>query len=577
MNVPQQLFSKQQWSRLNELIIELDESQSLWLSGYLAASAHHQEVFLDTPGKTSNKVLISFGTETGNCRQLATKLAELCHTNGIEAEIKDLAGVQLRRLKKCEYLIIITATHGDGAPPEPITNFYEEILAEDAPDLKGLKYAVLALGDSSYENFCVTGISLDQRLEELGGERLIARQDCDVNFEIPANQWIAKLLKLLPQTDKQVNRNIRTITPKIEFNKDHPIITEVLTNQKLSQENRDIPIHHLELALNHVNFPIVPGDAVGILADNPPELVAMVLDATGLSGEHPVTLGGQAQSLVEVLRRHRDLTIPGKTFLELWAGLTGSDELTAVINEDNKKQRLFLREHQVRDLILNFPARPEAQVLVDALRPLQPRLYDIANCLSVIEDELHLTVKAFSYDFGGRHETGIASRYLLELQPGDSVQFYPHSNVRFRLPQQLNTPLILVAEGTGIAPYRAFLQSLSKMNSSPPCWLIFAEENFEEDFLYQLDLQEAHEASVLTHFDTVFYQSNPGVSLADPILIHSERLLRWLNDGAHIYFCGEKASLETCESTLLAHLEERQRKTQWKKLVKEKRVHRNLY
>src|SRR5690554_6193560 len=498
MQTSLQMFSAAQWSQLNALLGTLNVKQKLWLSGYLA---------------------------------------ERCASAGIPAEVADLAGLRLRRLGKLEHLVVITATHGDGDPPEPILPFYEAIMAEDAARLAGLKFAVLALGDSSYEHFCVTGIELDQRLEALGGERLVPRQDCDVDFARPAAEWMEQLLPRLPRTETEaITASVATQDTTEEsslYSKTNPLEAEVLANQNLSHASRQQPIHHLELALDADNFPVLPGDAVGILAGNPPALVAMLLDATGLSGEQPVTLGQQALSLVEAMRRHCDLCIPGKAFLELWAELTNDTTLASVLNGDNKLLRQFLRQHQIRDLISQFPAHPDAQALVDVLRPLQPRLYDVANSLSELPDELHLTVKAYDYAFGNREEAGIASHYLLGLQPGDSVQLYPHRNARFRLPEQSGTPVILIGEGTGIAPYRAFWQELALSGQQTPCWLVFGEQSFEQDFLYQLDIQQAHAAGVLSHVDTLFHEQQPEATLATPLLVQGSRLLDWLARGAH--------------------------------------------
>lgn len=579
MQAPSQLFSPAQWSQLDSLLSSLDSGQRLWLSGYLAGSSLDALLAAADPQDSGQKVLITFGTETDNCRQLAASLAERCASAGIAAEVADLAKIRLRRFNKLEHLVVITATHGDGDPPEPIIPFYEAIMADSATRFEGLKFAVLALGDSSYEHFCVTGIQFDQRLEELGGERLIPRQDCDVDFARPANQWMEQLLAKLPRTTTTT-----AATPvdsgaasANRYSKEQPLTVEVLSNLNLSHEQRPQPIHHLDLALDTDDFTIEPGDAVGILAENPPELVAMLLDATGLSGEQPVTLDQQAMSLVEALRRRCDLTIPGKAFLELWAQLTNDPTLDGMINGDSKLLRQFLRQHQIRDLASRFPARPQAQALVDALRPLQPRLYDVANSLCTVADELHLAVKAYDYSFGKRHEAGIASHFLLGLQPGDSLQIYPHRNARFHLPEQPGTPLILIGEGTGIAPYRAFWQALAQAPQSTPCWLVFAEHSFEEDFLYQLDVQQAHQDGVLSHVDCLFFDEQPGATLATPLLNQGTRLNEWLLQGAHLYLCGDKAMLDLCENSLAEYIDAQQGQGQWKQLAKDKRIHRNLY
>lgn len=578
-------FSDPQWAQVRALIDTLDRRQALWLSGYLAARGESEAAPSPAPAASSgSKLLIAFGTETDNSRRLAHRLAELCEAAGSKTEVMDLARLRPRQLAKRERLVLITATHGDGDPPEPIMTFYEALMDPAAPSLKGLKFAVLALGDSSYERFCETGREFDQRLEALGAERLLQRQECDVDFEEPAAKWMQTLLELLPRESAGAPISVSDASPAPApavvaqgYSKKQPLTVEVLVNQNLSDQRRAHPIHHLELALDTPDFPVQPGDAVGILADNPPDLVAMVLDRTGLSGERPVTVDGEALALVEALRQHRDLTIPGSRFLETWAALSEAPALTAVLEADAKSQRSFLRQRQIHDLLSLFPARPEPQQLVDALRPLQPRLYDVANSLSALDDELHLTVKAFHYPFGEREEGGIASRYLLGLEPGDQVRLYPHRNSRFHLPEDPALPLLLIAEGTGLAPYRAFFQALAAEGRSTPCWLVFAEQHFEQDFLYQLDLQQARDQGVLQRVDTVFYQTQPGRRLADPLLAQPDIVDDWLARGAHLYLCGDKERLEQCETSLAEQLDARLGQGHWKQLAKDKRIHRNLY
>lgn len=574
---PAQLFPDQQWRQLLIQLDSLTEQQRLWLSGYLIGDVN---IISSQPAiKSARTVTIAFGTETDNCRRLAGKLKDRCREGGIAADVVNMAGLRVRRLARLEYLVVITATHGDGDPPEPVGDFYEALMADDAPPLNGLRFAVLALGDSSYEQFCVTGKRIDQRLETLGGERLISRRDCDVDFEHPAGKWMSDLLGHLPESRGKSPQAAPapSVSHKVEYSKHQPLEVEILTNRTLSSLQREKPIHHLELALSVAEFNVNPGDAIGVLPENPPELVAAILDNTGLSGEQPVTLDDSAMSLVEALRKHRDLTIPGRGFLSAWGNLTGDPTLLEVLGGDTSVQRTFLREHQILGLIRRRPACPEPQMLVDALRPLQPRLYDVANSLSVVDDELHLTVKAFHYPFRDREETGIASRFLLELQPGDRLWIYPHRNARFHLPDDSEAPLILVAESTGIAPYRAFLQALSQRDSTPPCWLVFGEQGFEEDFLYQLDLQQALADDLLCQLDVVFYSDLSNKDLATPLLEKADQLTDWLERGGHLYLGGEKKRLEDCEARIQTYLDDKLSKGYWKSLTKAKRVHRNLY
>lgn len=574
---PSNLFPDQHWRQVCIQLDTLNEKQRLWLSGYLAGNANPVSLPQNT-GK-SKIVTIAYGTETNNCKQLARTFKDRCGESGITADVVDLADLRIRKLTTLDCLVVITATHGDGDPPEPASDFYEALLAEDAPSLKRLRFAVLALGDSSYEQFCVTGQRIDQRLETLGGVRLVTRRDCDVDFEHSASEWMTELLRHLPRTgdNLQPGASVQAANTIEEYGKNQPLRVEVLANHNLSSQRRENPIHHLVLALPNVEFNLSPGDAIGVLPENPPELVAAILDGTGLSGDQPVTLDDSAMPLVEALRSYRDLTIPGRGFLLTWAELSEDPGLGEIVDADAGLQRSYLRRHQILDIIRQSPARPEAQVLVDALRPLQPRLYDVANSLAAMDDELHLTVKAFQYPFRDRQEIGISSRFLLELQPGDSLAVYPHRNARFHLPSDPQAPLILIAEGTGIAPYRAFLQALSLRDSVPPCWLVFGEYRFEEDFLYQLDLQRALANGVLQQLDTVFYTDQPGRELASPLLDQAKQLAEWLEQGGHIYLGGEKSSLGHFESRLSTSLDERLGQGYWKALGKAKRIHRNVY
>ena len=579
---PAQIFSDQQWQSLLPVLKGLKEPQRLWLSGYLAAMPS-TTVYTATGAQAADPVTIAYGTETDNCKHLAQELEKLCEEQGIGAQVVDLGQLRLRRLPRLKHFIVITATHGDGDPPEPVADFFDALMSDDAPRVEDMKFAVLALGDSSYELFCVTGQAIDKRLEELGGTRLIARRDCDVDFQKPAREWMDELLPTLPRTSVQppvvdgATAAMPATETATEYRKNNPLEVEVLANRSLSHPDRMRPVHHLELDLSDAQLPLLPGDAVGITPDNPPGLVAKILDLTGGSGDSPVMVDDKAVPLAEALRSHRDLTIASRGFLPFWAALSGDESLTAVAESEAASQRAFLRDNQIVDMMLLAPARPSPQELVDNLRPLQPRMYDLANCLEALDDELHLTVKDFRYTFGTREETGIASRYLIDLQPGDTLRVYPHRNARFHLPEEAEAPVILIGEGTGIAPYRAFLQRLQGAGNKRRCWMVFAENSFEEDFLYQIDIQQALSDGALNELDTVFYSDQPDQRLADPLLKNIERLTAWLEEGAHIYLCGEKQPLAECEAALEQKLDEIHSSGFWKQLSKSKRVHRNVY
>lgn len=575
------LFADRLWKDLQDVLDRLDEAQSLWLIDYLAAKSNGREV-IPSPDQKTN-VLIAYGSETGNSERLARQLGNQAEKEGIQAQVATLADVRVRHLLKYQYLFVICSTHGDGDPPQPISAFYNALMEEEAIDLQQLNYAVLALGDSTYEHFCATGKQLDERLSALHAARLLARVDCDVDYAVAAQAWMDAILKAVPRDKSAIghrsllHHSVSQQAARKVYSRQQPLVVEVLENLRLSANHRTNAIHHISVAVDASDFSMAPGDAVGVLVENPPALVAAILDAANLPGEQAVLVDSQAMPLVQALRETRDLTVPGQRMLESWAQLANDDQLKAVLAADHKIQRDFLRTHQIIDLISKYPATPDAQVFVDSLRPLQPRLYDLANSQRYIDDELHLTVQQYRYSFHNRVELGIASDYLLNIQPGESMRIYPHANPRFRLPEAQDAPLILIADGTGIAPYRSFLQELRAAQIARPCWLVFAEQEFEEDFLYQLDWQQAHVDGVLSHVDTVFYVDQPWRSLADPLLEQAKRFTEWLEKGAHFYLCGDRTRLTQCEHSLKFWLGETRRAELWEQINNSKRIHRNLY
>ena len=581
-------FSSDQWQRIDALINTLDQSQRMWLSGYLAAGQQLTQDAVASNNTPSSSLLIAFATETDNSRHLAHRLEARCREQGLNPVVEDLADLSVRRLRRFDTLIVITATHGEGDPPEPATSFFEALLDERAPKLDGTSFAVLALGDSSYEQFCVSGRQVDERLAELGSKRLVDREECDVDFAAPAKAWMDQVLAQLPTADtvqqpvsppaSQSGVAPAAATSAVSVpDRHHPVTVELIDKVQLTHQDREAPIYHLVLAHEPGHLDIAPGDALGVLAENPPALIAQVLDSLGWSGELPVTIDGKALTLVEALRQKLDINIPSPALLAVLNAPDDGSPAGEVLQADKPSQRRFLARRRVLDLLLGRSQALEPQALVEALRPLQPRLYDVANSMTLIDDEMHLTVKAFHYQVGDKRQPGVASHYLLDLAPGDTLAVYPHRNARFHLPDDEHSPLILIAEGTGIAPYRAFLQALTETQRPGPLWLVFGEQSYEEDFLYQTDIQKAHDAGRIQHIDLAFPQLNGSDTLAAALHKHADRLGEWIGQGAEIYLSGEKDLLKPCEDTMTELIDGRMGEGSWKQLTREKRIHRNLY
>lgn len=571
------VFSDKEWLEIQLLLEKLNAHQIAWLSGYLAVQ-NSKSVEKAESVINDIEVLIAYGTETGNCEKLARELESLARAEGIKVVVRNLAYMYARQLSKQTYVLFICSTHGDGDPPESTKSFYSALMDVKAARLPNLRFAVLSLGDSSYEHFCATGRQLDERLASLGGTRLIFRQDCDVDYHGAAKAWMEEIVKIIPHSESKGSITTQQGVQSERITKSNPLLTTVLNNTQLSSATRRNSVHHIELSVDSKKISLTPGDAVGVMVQNPECLVKTLLEALGMNGDEIVTINHRTIHLSLALAEECDLKIPSNKFVEIWSQASLDKNLVAISNAAHAEKKDFLKNHQVLDIIRKYPTKIVAQRLVDNLRPLQPRLYDVANSLNFIEDEIHLTVKKYTYTFQNRVEEGIASSHLINSRENDQIRIYPYKNSRFHLPEKLDVPLILIADSTGIAPYRAFIQEIQLGMRIHPCWLIFSEEQYEEDFLYQIELQKALELDILKRVDTFFYKERTVGSLGKTLLAQAELLVNWLTQEAHIYLCGDRQRLNECENEISSWLIDNVRsESSWKSLEDSHRIHRNLY
>lgn len=583
------LFSNEEWKQINALLARLDNSQRLWLSGYLLS--FKGEVFtVDTTAEAvaQSHMLVAYGTETGNSKQLAHQLAEQATRAGSSVQLVNLAEYRFRQLMHEEMLFIICSTHGDGDAPEPIGEFYAALMNEKTASLHHLTFAVLALGDTSYPLFCEAGKNIEQRLIQLGAKPAIARVDCDVDYQEAAEQWINQVIEHLPKTPATQTGTEQAATPVLtqdaaeEYSKNNPCVAKVIENIPLTETTSDRNVHHLELALPDGNLSLKAGDAIGIFAHNSNSLITDIFQLTGLDETADVIINQRSMTLREALQTQVDLVIPGKKFLTTWAQWCQDPALQKVATADFTEQRSFLRNHQIIDILLEYPAAPAAQEFVDILRPLQPRLYDLANHINN-DHEIHILVKQYRYPFRNREEKGMASTWLTTLAAEDTVLIYPHVNKKFHLPTIENLPLIFIGCDTGVAPYRSFLQALKAQGCRNPCWLILDADLTSGEILYQLDWLGARTQGSLVYVDPFYCAGNPVASVESILTANSIRLLEWILMGAHIYLCGDRSVLHPCEKLLEKICTDygRQRKMpegfSWLQLVKQERIHLNLY
>ena len=547
-------LSEQQVKQLQQLVSQLNPIQQAWVSGYLAASAQlaGQGLAGAAPAQAAAaaSLTILFGSQTGNARHVAEALAKQAQGKGISAKVVDMAEYKTSQLKNEQYLVIVTSTYGEGEPPENAIGLHNFLFSKKAPKLSGLKYAVLGLGDTSYEFFCKTAQDFDSRLAELGATSVQARADLDVDYQAQADSWSNEVIaKLEPELKAAAAPSAEVIAwpgsdatagAASQYSKQNPFAAELYTNQKITGRDSTKDVRHIEISLAGSGLSYQPGDALGVYFTNDEALVRELLLLTAIARDTPVTIGGETLTIEQALTEQLELTQSYPAFVEKYAAATVNTTLSELAAE-KAALRTYLSERQIIDIVREHPGLLSAQQLADALRKQQPRLYSIASSQAEVEDEVHLTVAVVRYDAYGQPHLGGASGFLAErLAEGDKVKVFVEHNNNFRLPQSDDTPVIMIGPGTGIAPFRAFLQERDARGASGKNWLFFGNPHFTQDFLYQLELQNYLKRGVLSKLDVAFSRDQATkVYVQDKLRKHGAEVWQWLNDGAHLYICGD--------------------------------------
>lgn len=572
MNSP---FNQEQAELLNRLLPTLTESQKIWLSGYLSAqSVSAQEtagapaaaVSAEAPAPAvSKEVTVLYGSQTGNAQGLAENAGKQLEQSGFQVTVSSMSDFKPNQLKKVNNLLIVVSTHGEGEPPDNALSFHEFLHGRRAPKLEDLRFSVLALGDSSYEFFCQTGKEFDQRLGELGGKRISPRVDCDLDYDEPAAEWLEGVLKGLNEAgggSAAPAPAAASQTGESSYSRTNPFRAEVLENLNLNGRGSNKETRHVELSLEGSGLTYEPGDSLGVYPENDPELVELLLKEMNWDPEEIVTLNkqGDVRPLKEALISHYEITVLTKPLLEQAAQLTGNDELRELLapgNEENVKA--YIEGRDLLDLVRDYgPFSVSAQEFVSILRKMPARLYSIASSLSANPDEVHLTIGAVRYDAHGRERKGVCSILCAErLQPGDTLPVYVQHNQNFKLPKDPETPIIMVGPGTGVAPFRSFMQEREETGAEGKAWMFFGDQRFVTDFLYQTEWQNWLKDGVLTKMDVAFSRdTEEKVYVQHRMLEHSAELFEWLQEGAAVYICGdEKHMAHDVHHTLLEIIE----------------------
>ncbi|HEO8420118.1 assimilatory sulfite reductase (NADPH) flavoprotein subunit [Niallia sp. FSL W8-0635] len=567
-------FNQEQTELLNRLLPNLTESQKIWLSGYLSASTTvvategtpnlaTELTEQKTTDPITKDITILFGSQTGNAQSLAKNHGNRLKELGFNVTVQSMSDFKPNNLKKIQNLLIIVSTHGEGDPPDTAIAFHEFLHGKRAPKLQDFHYSVLALGDSSYEFFCETGKQFDERLEELGGTRLYPRVDCDLDFDEPASEWFEGIVGGLNlQSKSTVSTAISPTALSIQdsgYSRSNPYYAEVLDIINLNGRGSNKETLHVELSIEDAGISFQPGDSLGIFPNNDPELVELLITELGFSPTESVTINKQGEVLAfrEALLTYYEITVLTKPLLQKFSEIASNpslDELLAKGNED--KLKAYLNGRDLLDLIQDFgPIQIDAQTFVSLLRKLPTRLYSIASSYQANPDEVHLTIGAVRYHANGRDRNGVCSVQIAErIQPGDKLPIYVQNNENFKLPENPDTPIIMVGPGTGVAPFRSFLQEREEIGATGKSWLFFGDQHFVTDFLYQTEWQNWLKDGVLTKMNIAFSRDTAEkVYVQHRMLEHSKELFEWLEEGAVLYICGdEKHMAHDVHQTLLA-------------------------
>jgi len=516
--------------------------QRAWLNGFLAGLFSRGAVdpaVKAAAGETLKPLTILFGSQTGTAESLAKRAAKEAGRQGFAATVMDMAQFSIAKLAQEKNVLVITSTYGEGEPPDNAKALHAALAAPGTPPLTGVRFSVCALGDTNYIQFCQCGKDFDDRLEKLGAMRVSARMDCDLDYEKKFETWLGAALAALgainaTTTSTGAGESPTMLRPETTpgCDRKNPLNAPLLCSRVLNSSGSAKEVRHVEFSLEDSGLAYEPGDALGVFPQNCPEIVGEILVALGCDGEEavPVPQGG-ATSLRHALTAHYDLGRPSAELVARYAAPAsngGVATVAAVLH--------------VIDIVL---ARPETRLapvdFVRLLRPLQPRLYSISSSLRAHPAQVHLTVGAVRYAAHGRARKGVCSTFLADrCAPGATVPVFVHRNSAFKLPADSAAPVIMVGPGTGIAPFRAFLQERHATGSKGKNWLFFGDQRAAADFLYQDELAAFQREGVLTHLDTAFSRDQAEkIYVQHRMLEGARRLYGWLEAGAYFYVCGD--------------------------------------
>lgn len=544
-------LNSEQAQAFAQLIGTMTPFQQAWLSGYLAASAQSEAVaapFAAAPVAEAAPLTVLYGSQTGNAKHVAADLTEAAKAKGLDVKLVNMADYKPAKLKDEKFLTIVVSTYGEGEPPEPAERLYDFIASKKAPKLDGTQIAVLGLGDTSYEFFCKTAMDFEERLTALGATVVVERALLDVDYDDYAPDWINGAVETFEPAMKAAAPVVNNIVPMpgvpapqvSTWTKKNPYLAEISAVQKITGRDSTKDVRHVEISLEGSGLSYQAGDALGVYFHNDPAEVDALIRGFDLDGAFEIQLGEGKKMLRNALIEDLELTQSYPTFVEKYADATG-DEALRKLTDNKVELRDYMEPRQIYDILRDHPHQIRPQAFVDTLRKIQPRLYSIASSQAEVEEEVHLTVGVVEWKSQDRDHLGGASGYLgRRCEDGNEVRVFVEHNDLFRLPSDPDTPVIMIGPGTGIAPFRAFLQQRDADRAKGKNWLFFGNPHFTQDFLYQVELQGYLKSGLLTHLDVAFSRDQAQkVYVQDRIREKGAEVYDWLEDGAHLYICGD--------------------------------------
>jgi sulfite reductase (NADPH) flavoprotein alpha-component len=545
-------FAQEDIDALNSVVSRASAHQRTWLAGFLAGLEAAQRGAAPAASAPRARVPLSiiYGSESGNAESLALKARKTAQKLGFDAKVLDMADIDAAALAKLQNIVVYASTWGEGDPPQRAVDFYKGLMGPDAPRLEGVNFAVLGLGDTAYAQFCATGRGIDARLEELGAKRAAPRIDLDLDYPKAASAWTDDTLKALTPVDVTTVVHVDFKSSGAGLDDDEPMYTsenpleaEISGLINLNGTGSSRETWHVELASNEPGFTYQPGDAIGVIPNNDPELAAKLLDAVGLGGD---------AALIKKLVTSYDITTLSRPVVTAFAKLANRTDVGWLAQVETFTT--YAADRQLLDLFAEHREKLEPAQLFGLLRPLPGRLYSVASSQKAHEGEAHLLIGAVRWESHGHQRKGVTSTFFADRRKlGETARIYVKPNKHFRLPTDGDKPIIMIGAGTGIAPYRGFVEDRAETGAKGKSWLFFGERNYTYDFLYQLEWQDHLAAKALTRIDVAFSRDQPEkVYVQHRLWERRDEVLGWIADGAHLYVCGdEKGMAKDVDATLV--------------------------